>query len=302
MKVRNKLAALFLTAAMAVSFTACGSEDDSKASQNSVSQEQGSEDESGGQNTAEVMAAAKEKMADIKSMNAKSIVEMDMKVSAEGQEQSMQTVTTMDMTCSYNPMLAKIDMSMDMGELGKQESSMYMEEADGEYNLYVSDGTSWQAQTVPALTATQYDAANNMSNYMDDSLQAAGTEKLDSGNAYKFTGTISGDKMKEVMNASGMMDSLSSYGVDASQIDSLLSDVGGISVTYWIDEATSYPVKYEIDETEVMNTLMSKAMESAEGQDASASIEFSKVTMQMTCSDFNAADAVTIPDEAKEAL
>ena len=306
MKVRKKLIALLLTAAMSLSFTACGSENDSSntaqgGSSGNAAEEQGSQDGSSGQSAAEILASSKKNMAEIKSLNAQSVVEMDMKISADGEEQSMESVTTMDMSCSYDPVLAKIDMTMDMGELGTQETSMYMEETDGEYKLYVSDGTSWQSQAIPAPTAAQYDAASNMTTYMDESLEEAGTEKLDSGNAYKYTGVITGDRMKEVMDSSGMLDSLSSYGIDADQADSLLSGLGEISVTLWIDEETLYPVKYELDETEIMNTLMAKAMESAGGETEGVTMEFSKVVMQMTCSDFNEVEAISIPDEAKGA-
>ncbi len=316
MKKRNKFLALFLAAAMSVSFTACGNADDGKqtvqdggtedkgSGEDGQGQDEESKDgeESGGKSVDEILASSRKSMEEVKSLNAQSVVEMGMKVSAEGQEQTVDSVTTMDMSCFYNPVLAKVDMTMDMGELGTQKMNMYMEEADGKYKMYVSsDGATWKSQEIDAPTAEQYDAAANMMVYMDNSFEEAGTETLETGNALKYTGAITGEKMKEVMLASGALNSLSTYGIDASQADSMISDLGEIPITFWIDEETFYPVKYELDETEVMNALMPKIIESLGEEAKGLTMEFTKATMQMTCSDFNAAEEIKIPDEAKKA-
>lgn len=300
MKMRNKFLALLLAVSMSFSVSACGSSADNQGEGKPATEDTAKDQEE----TTDVYAAALEKMKEISSLNGKMNVEMDLNVEAAGQKQTMQTVTTMDMSCLYNPTRIKMDMDMDAGEGTKINMSVYAEMTDdGKYNMYMYDGANWQTQTVEAADIQQYDAAGNMTGYMQESynFQDAGTEQIDGKDARKYTGVMTGDDMRAAILSTGTLNSLSSLGIDDSQVETMLKDLGELPITLWIDETDLYPVKYEMDMSNLLNSLMKGIMESA-GEDAEGvSLEYTKAKIEMTCSDFNAISEFSIPEEAKAA-
>lgn len=299
--MKKKILAFMMTVVLAMSLAACG---DDAAGSGTPNDAAGSAEETV---EAEVdpYETALENMKAVTSMDAQMVMEMDMAVGADGEEQSMETVTTMDMVCFTDPVRLKLDMTMDMGEIGSVTQNVYAEAAeDGTYTMYLYDGESWTVQNVENAAVEQYDARGNMLANMDSSYHyvAAGTEQVDGANAYKYTGKITGDDLNETMISSGALDSFSSLGIDESQLESMMTDLGEIPVTMWIDEATLYPVKYEMDMTAAMDKLMANMLEAMGDQASGLTISIPKLKVIMTCSNFNAATAFEIPEEAKAAV
>lgn len=299
--MKKKILAFMMTVVLAMSLAACG---DDAAGSGTPNDAAGSAEETV---EAEVdpYEAALENMNAVTNMDAQMVMEMDMAVGADGEEQSMETVTTMDMVCFNDPVRMKLDMTMDMGEIGSVTQNVYAEAAeDGTYTMYLYDGESWTVQNVENAAVEQYDARGNMLANMDSSYHyvAAGTEQVDGANAYKYTGKITGDDLNETMISSGALDSFSSLGIDESQLESMMTDLGEIPVTMWIDEATLYPVKYEMDMTAAMDKLMANMLEAMGDQASGLTISIPKLKVTMTCSNFNAATAFEIPEEAKAAV
>ncbi len=305
MKMRNKFLALFLAVSMSFTASACGSADSNKQSEGKPDTENTAADkDEEKESDVDVYAAAVEKMKDISSLNGKMLIEMDMKIEANGESQSMSTTTAMDMSCTYNPTRLKADATIDAGDGNQLKTTVYAEAAeDGTFTMYTNNGSAWQSQSIDAADIAQYDAASNMTGYMQDSynFQDAGTEQVDGKNARKYTGVITGDDMRKTMMSTGALNSLSNLGMDESQVETMIKDLGELPITLWIDETEMYPIKYEMDMTSMMNSLMSGIIESMGDEAAGLTFEYTKVKMEMTCSDFNAVDEITIPEEAKTA-
>lgn len=314
MKKRNRMVALMLAAVMSMSLAACGkSGNDSQptgqdagveadADADAAAESASEEAEAPEEETEDPFAAAQENMTSVTSLDAKTVMEMDMVVSADGQEQSVESVTTMDMSCFYEPLRMRMEMTVDAGEAGSVSTTLYAEtDESGTCTAYMNDGTGWQSQTVSAADLDQYDFSTDMNLYLtgDYGFEEARTEAVDGANAYKYTGAITGDEMKELMLASGAMNSVSQLGLDTTQVDSMLDGLGDLAINLWIDEATLYPVKYEIDMTDAMNTLMTNMVEAMGEQGEGVSMSIPKMTMSMTCSNYNAATDFTVPEEAK---
>lgn len=305
MKRKNKFLALLLAATLSFSVTACGSADSGTADGEKQTTEDSKEggDES---SDVDVLAAAQEKMKTdkISSLNGKMVMDMEMTINANGESQSMQSVNTIDMSCLYDPVRIKLNMTVDAGESGTSDMSMYIDaDENGTYTMYMNDGTSWQSQTVEVGQIEQYDASSNMSEYMQDSYdyQDAGSEQVDGKNARKYTGTIKGDDLKDTMMSTGALDSLSSLGMDTSQVETMFSDLGDLPITLWIDEESLVPIKYEMDMAPLMNKLMANMIEAMGEEAEGVSMEFGKMFVTMTCSDYNAVEEFEIPEEAKAA-
>lgn len=309
MKKRNRFLALLLATTLTFSASACGSaaDDDAKSPDAGKTAGQESEDSDSNSNSdddVDALAAAQEKMQEVSSMNAKMVLEMNMEASAEGETNTMESVTKMDMACFYDPVKIKMDIDIDAGEDGTTTTTSYVEQGkDGEYTMYVNSGSDWIAQSVSADDIVQYDAADNMKMYLDDeyNFEQAGTEQVDGADAYKYTGSITGEDMKEAIVGSGALDSLSSLGMDASAMDGMMDDLEGMPITLWIDQESLYPVKYEVDMTSVMDSLMAGILESMGDQAQGVSMSIPKMTVSLTCSDYNEAEDFKIPAEAKKA-
>ena len=248
---------------MSFSVSACGSADSADTGKQTAEDNGDSSKEN---TDVDVFAAAQEKMKSekISSLTGKMVMDMEMTISADGETQTMKAANTMDMTCFYDPTRFKMDMTVDAGESGTSNMTMYADTAeDGTCTLYISDGTNWQAQEVELTQIEQYDAASNMTGYMQDSyeFQDAGTEQIDGKNARKYTGTLKGDDLKETVMSTGALDSLNSLGMDTTQVESMFNDLGDLPINLWIDETDLVPVKYEMDMTSLMSKLMANQLE-----------------------------------------
>lgn len=278
MKSGKRIAVLALGAALTLSMTACGG---------------GTENKDGSSGD---IGTAMEKLNAVSSLDATMVMEMNMSV----MEQSMETTTTMNMSCFSDPMKLKADMTMDMGDLGSVDMSMYASMDGDTYNMYLYDGTSWTTQAVDMSYLQQYDAKESMNLYLEsgDDYTLEGTEEINGSTANKFTGIIRGEALEEVLEASGATNNLEAS-VGDLDLASLYTDLGDLEITVWVDQESGYPVRYAMDMTVMMQGMMDKILAaSAEGTDTSGMLTVDKVNMVMDCFNFDSAADFEIPAEA----
>lgn len=310
--MKKKVVALILTGVLAMSATACGdkSSADANASVNTDVQagaQDTAEPASEAQPDVDPMEEAMKNMKSVTNMEAQMIMDMDMTISAEGQEEAVESNTTMDMVCFTDPLKIKMDMTVDVGEQGSTNTQVYvMPSENGTYNVYIYDGQSWKSQEVTesdmaASDLANYDARSSMLKYIGDGSKYTqeGTEQIDGGNAYKYSYVLTEEELKDQMKESGALNSVSQLGLDVSQVDSMLDGLGDVTAYVWIDEATMYPVKYEMDMTTVMDSLMKNMVEAMGDQAEGVSMSVPEMKVVMTCSNFNNATDFTVPDEAQ---
>ena len=277
MKSGKRIAVLALGAALTLSMTACGGTENKDNSSGDI-------------------GTAMEKLNAVSSLDATMVMEMNMSV----MEQVMETKTTMNMSCFNDPMKLKADMTMDMGDLGSVDMSMYASMDGDTYNMYLYDGTNWTTQAVDVSYLQQYDAKESMNLYLEsgDDYTLAGTEEINGSTTNKFTGVIRGEALEEVLAASGATSNLEAS-VGDLDLASLYSDLGDLEITVWVDQESGYPVRYAMDMTQMMQDMMDKILAaSAEGEDTSGMLTVDKVNMVMDCFNFNSAADFEIPAEA----
>lgn len=275
----KKGAAVALSAVMAVSLAAC-------ASSKPATPE-------------EVIQAAQTKLAEAKSLS----YEMDstMGISASGQSIQMKMTGTIDSITE--PMAMQIDMTMDMGAYGSMNTKMYVKEEDGVYTVYAGtdDGSgniTWSAQAMTDVQQLeQYNAQDSMDLYLNSAanFQENGTETINGKEAVRYDGVIGNDSLNEVITSTGVMDQFSGLGLDSATIESMLTDIGDLPVSIWIDQDSGVPVKYDMDMTEMMQTMMTKAMESAGSTDV---ITVDTVLFSMIIRSIDSIESIEIPQEA----
>ncbi|MBD5454201.1 MAG: hypothetical protein HDR30_07800 [Lachnospiraceae bacterium] len=324
--MKKKFLALFLTAALAVSVTACGSDDskstsapadttataDAGQSESEKKEEAAKDAEEEKKEEAEEAKAEVEnpieeslkRMAEVDSMEMKMVMNMDMSVEADGQKESVESVTTMDMECMTNPLKIKMEMEVDMGAAGSQSMSIYGDvDESGNYVMYMFDGESWLAMQVSEFDLNAYNAQSSMEAQIGDTSVyiLEGTDKLNGADVYKYSYTMTGDEMKEALQEAGALDSLSDLGLSTSDAYGMLDGLGEIVTYVYVDAETYYPVQYEMDMTDVMDALYAAIIEAMGEQAEGLSMSVSKMELVMTCSNFNGISDITVPEEALSA-
>lgn len=290
----KRLAALLLALALLCTMAACNTE--APGTDGGAAPDTG---DGASLTPTEIVASAMEKMAALKSMDA--VMEMEMELS-DG-EDSLAITTTMDMTTFTDPIKLHVEMNMDMGELGAMDMSFYAQGEGDVYTMYVYDGANWVAQSVTLADLEQYNAQDSMELYLNGAVDfiAAGTEELTGGAADKYTGVIRGESLKKLLEDGSALDSLTSaLGSDAASVEDLLQDLGELSITVWIDQASEHMVRFGMDMSDVMNKIANKvSAELGEGEEINLSIP--TMTITMTYANFDAATDFTIPEEALNA-
>ena len=255
---------------------------------------------------AERVAAAEEKMSALTSLSIDMTQDIGMSFAMADQSQELNMTTKMQMDVIQEPLKAKGTMQIDMGEElgGVQDVELYIMTEDDAANLYMQMGGQWIKQSVTEAELGQYDAADSLELYLDSAADfaEAGTEQVGGADATKFTGVIKGDKLYDVIEESGVLSSLGQTGTDVSEdaIKSMLSELGDLPMSVWIN-ADGYPVQYEMDMSQMIDSILQKALEMEGAADQGMTMTVSKAAMSLTCSNFNAVDDFELPAEAQNA-
>ncbi|MFQ6831958.1 DUF6612 family protein [Butyricicoccus pullicaecorum] len=254
----------------------------------------------------ERVAAAEEKMSALTSLSIDMTQDIGMSFAMADQSQELNMTTKMQMDVIQEPLKAKGTMQIDMGEElgGVQDVELYIMSEDDTANVYMQMGGQWIKQSVTEAELGQYDAADSLELYLDSAADfaEAGTEQVGGADATKFTGVIKGDKLYDVIEESGVLSSLGQTGTDVSEdaIKSMLSELGDLPMSVWIN-ADGYPVQYEMDMSQMIDSILQKALEMEGAADQGMTMTVSKAAMSLTCSNFNAVDDFELPAEAQNA-
>ena len=294
-KTKRALAALSALT-LTLSLTACGG----------GGQQSTSDSGTDAMTPAERVAAAEEKMSALTSLSIDMTQDIGMSFAMADQSQELNMSTKMQMDVIQEPLKAKGTMQIDMGEElgGVQDVELYIMSEDDAANVYMQMGGQWIKQSVTEAELGQYDAAESLELYLDSAADFAevGTEQVGGADATKFTGVIKGDKLYDVIEESGVLSSLGQTGTDVSEdeLKAMLSELGDLPMSVWIN-ADGYPVQYEMDMSQMIDSIVQNALEAEGAADQGMTMTVSKAAMSLTCSNFNAVDDFELPAEAQNA-
>lgn len=250
----------------------------------------------GGSDAGEAIVKAQEAMADVQSMTYQTVMEMDL--SADGDSVSMSV--TADVSAIVDPLALEMAMSLDMGDIGTLDYTSYMVSGDDALTMYscldMGDGPTWIREDVTDMTAlSQYDAKASLDLYLKSaqSFREAGSETVGDYETVRYDGVIKGDDLDEVLETSGVLEQLSNLGIEESA--DLLTDIGDLPISIWIDQATSFPVKYEMDMSALMQTMLGKM---AETDESVSGVTVDKLIVSMVVTGVDCVDEIVVPEEA----
>lgn len=294
-KTKRALAALSALT-LTLSLTACGG----------GGQQSTSDSGTDAMTPAERVAAAEEKMSALTSLSIDMTQDIGMSFAMADQSQELNMSTKMQMDVIQEPLKAKGTMQIDMGEElgGVQDMELYIMSEDDAANLYMQMGGQWVKQSVSEAELAQFDAADSLELYLDSAADfaEAGTEQVGGADATKFTGVIKGDKLYDVIEESGVLSSLGQTGTDVSEdeLKAMLFELGDLPMSVWIN-ADGYPVQYEMDMSQMIDSILQKALEMEGAADQGMTMTVSKAAMSLTCSNFDAVEDFELPAEAQNA-
>lgn len=249
--------------------------------------------------SAEVMKRAGENLAKVKSMT----FDMTLEMSMSSRNETVDMTISMDGETTTEPVVVHADMAIDLGALGAMEMELYAEQNDDTVTTYISALGQWRKEEAPLDEENAaLDAKGDMGSSLAyaSGLEEIGVETVGGVEAARYDGVITKEHLQEVLKNTGVLDDLG----DAMDLKKSLEDaaentagLGDIPISIWIDKEAMLPVRYEMDMTEMMQKLMDQVS-------TAVSMEYptvSRVKVSMTIGGIDAVDAITIPDEARNA-
>jgi outer membrane lipoprotein-sorting protein len=241
-----------------------------------------------------IIDRAKESSSSIENYDLDMTMDIGMKV----MDQDIVMLMNMESTNFIDPVKSRLEMSIDMGVLGKQETKSYTIQDGDVIKIYTYSMGEWTLQELSGLKNMEDALANSnfkvfINNF--DSFKEVGTDKIDGKDVVVYEGVIKGSSLSEVMKTSGLLSSLQAdMTMDYEVVFG--EDMGDMPIKFWIEKETAYPVKYSMDMSMVMNRLMTVIYaEAIPG--TNVEVVVSKCLVEMTMKNINKVEDFKIPEE-----
>lgn len=225
-------------------------------------------------------------------------------------------ILAVDMKVDYaidstsDPEMQKVNMKMDAGVAGSLETTAYIEKNDGGYYGYLyadtGNGGEWMRGAISEedIKSLSGDFNPNSTDlflgYASMQYTEVGEEMINDVDTTHYIGVISGSDIIKLVNDSGVMDQILGEGVPLDGLeDSIIEDLDSVEINMWVSK-DCYPVKYEIDMSELMNIIIQAL---AQSDPEYATVASMTVTTSISCeySQINSLGEIVIPEEAKNA-
>lgn len=229
--------------------------------------------------------------------------DMEMTFGLTSDDFSMAVTMNGSMAVFTDPLKAHCVMEMSM--MGQDISiDQYMIQDGDVVTTYANtsmggESMGWVEQDVEMESAlSQYDIQKNLEIYAQsaDSFVLEGEEEVNGVMAQCFSGVISmeglGDIMDDMMGSLGI--STDEEAVVQIVVDAIASS-DGIPVMIWIDPETTATLRYSMDMTDMMDTMMTSLMDTM--VDEPMNLVVDECTMIMDIVDLNETEDFDIPDE-----
>lgn len=267
-----------------LAFTGCGSTNSGETSSVAEQKEV---------NPQELLTSVSDKMAEAKSYEANTV--MDMKMAAQGQEVSMSMA--MDMKIINSPsVMMQVDSSTEMSMGGENQNidmTMYIESVDDGYTLYQNVNDVWSKTSLQSEEEiAQYITAPAVTEYANlaDSITQGNDETVDGVDCYKLVVNIPASKLGELMSEMG------SVGANAESMLANITEGEDFVIEMLVSKADETLVQVDMDLAEMMKSAL-KGQEGVTEED----LENIVFDMSMNFSNLNAVEEITIPEAAKAA-
>ncbi len=243
-------------------------------------------------NDGEKVVAAMEKMSTVQSYRTALSTQMRLKVPESG---TVAMSVEMEAACMVSPMKANVDMKFrGMGQT--LDLSMYLQQKGDVYEVYVLDGDQWRGMEMSPEEVGQMDPQTGLQIYVanSQSFRHRGKEIINGQAADRYDGVLAG---KDLLKALKMMENTPGFPLQELELEEVLpEEMGGLSVSLWIDPVSGYPVYYRMDMSDFMEKTVRQLLATLGLEDLDVSVEQLEVTMSFT--DFDEVPDFSMPESA----
>jgi len=249
-----------------------------------------------GDSPRQTLADALDKLAGLDSVSYSADVTLSM--SAADWKLDAKSTCLADLTSS--PAAVMLQVSTDLGRLGTEQYTAYAVPAGGVYSAYIRLPDGWVRQDLSGAEALgQYDIRSEASLWASGlaDVKKGGSEQLGARRATRYDCTADAGTVDAVMSASGSYESLSVLGITRESALELLSGLGEMTYSVWIDDEQGLPLRFDVDMTGIMDRFL-KSLPGGMGE----SLSIDLLTVRVELSNFDAVEPIAIPPEAIGAL
>lgn len=242
------------------------------------------------------LSRAQEKLRQVKSYRCD--MDIDMALSVGGTPVGVKASCAAE--CLTDPMTLRLDISLNSGTPDglALDGTVYAAEDAGAYTAYINTGGGWVKQQLDGLAELeQYDIRTGMDTLLSDfsSVTEAGSEDIGGASAVRYDCVVSAQAVDGIMDGSGTYSQLAVLGLTEERAREMLSGLGEMPYSVWLDSKSSLPLRCEVDMSGVMAALV-------EGMSASGAplpeMSLDKLVLTAELSGFDGIDAIEIPDAA----
>lgn len=254
-----------------------------------------------------VIPKAQESIGKIDSISYDMVMNMEFSGNEAGQTMTMTAIASEDYI--LEPQQMYLTMNTNIDGLDTMDMAVYLTEDAGTYKTYTGIGKGsdlyWTVLEMEDIGAVErYNAPATLELYLSsaESFTENGKETISGTTTTRYDGVVSKDSLLDVIAASGILTQMEQLGLSpesTKMLQSMLSSLGDLPISIWIAEESYFPMKYEIDMTAIIQSLMTQTLIDM-GEDASA-VHVDNVSVTMTVSSINDVTEITIPAEALEA-
>lgn len=258
----------------------------------------------GGCGEKDTMDQAKSNIKDITSASAISTTEIVVVRTEGGEKLPLEVKMEAANEFTTDPVGFSSHIKTSTNNSNPEETLSYCVVEDGSLmHYYNHTGSQWYKEEVlkPWQVAISTDSPNTIEPYLltaTDLIQV-GEEDINGRKAIKFTGVIKGAAM-ETFN--GLLDNIttSSLGLEPADSVGLHKNADDINISFWIDKQQYLPLRYELDATSYVASLLQEADKKGRiKEDTSYKVE--KYTVSVNITGYNNIDSIELPPGAKDA-
>ncbi len=248
--------------------------------------------------------AATEKTSAASSLQAKTVMDVALNISAIGLADKIEMKVMMDLSYIANPEKYKLLVEVQENGAVTSKEECYLIAQGSNYMAYINNGSGWKSSVEENASSGGFNAATMLDMYpsISPDMVEVGEVTIDGKKATKYTGQIPKEHIVEVFQTAGLGDTMG----DISQIsrtglteEQLFSSLGDIPFSFYVG-ADGYVLRFEMDMTGMLDSIY-KEISKMFKDDLGIAMEVSATKMTITTdySNFNAVSDFFVPTQAK---
>ena len=253
---------------------------------------------------------ALKKLEDCTSCTSLQITERAESVTEAGQTHVYNSTTEMEITLITDPAIKMRTKTRYLEEYNGQKINQsnvsYIVPENGGYSEYYFDGMQWYSVFVEDAAAMSDVLISDFpAMFVPEGLSFCKkkTETLESGNATLYNASLYGTDLVSFLYIRGYLSNIASMSENQQNKikENLAKDLGELTVSVWVDEASGYPVHFELDMTSILSDMNKSISKTLGNKTSEAQWTGTKHTMYMDLWGFNSVEDLVLPPESANA-